>query len=76
VPNFYAYNKGTTTTGTGTGTDTKIGGEGSGGWSVDLEQFDIELVVVIMPPDLRSNNGTLAFGFSLNPHSFMRSKSL
>ena len=55
--------------------DTKNGGEGSGRWSVNLEEFDIELVVVILPPDLQSKNGTLAFGISLCPHSFLKSKS-
>ena len=34
--------------------DSKSSGEGSGSWSVDLEEFDMELVVVILPPDLRS----------------------
>jgi len=63
--------------------DAKSGGcEGSGKWSVNLEEFDIELVIVILPPDLRSSknnggtgNGTLAFGISLCPHSFLKSKS-
>ena len=40
-------------------------GQGSGSWVVNLEKFDIELVVLIIPPDSRSKNGVLAFGFSL-----------
>ena len=47
----------------------------SGSWSVNLKKFDIELVIFITPPDLRSKNGKLAFGISLCPHSFLQSKS-
>ncbi len=50
-------------------------GKGSGTWSVDLEKFDIELVIFITPPDLRSKNGKLAFGVSLCPYSFAPSRS-
>lgn len=47
----------------------------SGNWSVNLEKFDIELVIFITPPDLRSKNGKLALGISLCPYSFLQSKS-
>ncbi|KAG7347765.1 putative RNA methylase [Nitzschia inconspicua] len=39
-----------------------------GCWSVSLEKFDVELVVVVLP-------GTLAVGISLRPYSFLKSKS-
>ena len=44
-------------------------------WSVSLESFDVELVICILPPDGRSRNGKLAFGISLCPYSFLKSKS-
>ncbi len=47
----------------------------SGSWSVNLKKFDIEMVIFITPPDLRSKNGKLAFGISLCPYSFLQSKS-
>ena len=47
-----------------------------GKWVINLQHFDIEIVVFILPPDLRSESGKLAFGFSLCPHSFMQSTSL
>ena len=50
-------------------------GEGSGSWSVDLERFDLELVLFVTPPEVRSNRGRLSFGISLCPHSFLQSKS-
>jgi len=59
---------------TSVSTDSKSE-EGSGRWTVDLDKFDIELVVFIVPPDPRSKNGKLAFGISLRPHSFLQSRS-
>ena len=49
--------------------------QGSGSWSVNLEKFDVELVIFITPPDIRSKYGKLAFGISLCPYSFLQSKS-
>lgn len=48
-------------------------GNGKGSWTVDLHNFDIELVVFLVPPDIRSKHGKLAFGISLCPHSFLSS---
>ena len=55
--------------------DLKSSGQGSVSWSVNLERFDIELVIFITPPDFTSKNGKLAFGISLCPYSFVQSKS-
>ena len=56
------------------GDDEKASPKGK--WVINLQHFDIEIVVFILPPDLRSESGKLAFGFSLCPHSFMQSTSL
>jgi len=58
-----------------TPTNTDIDTKNESKWVVNLKNFDIEIVLFILPPDLRSNKGTLAFGFSLCPHSFLGSNS-
>jgi hypothetical protein len=54
---------------------SKSSGQESGSWSVNLEKFDVEMVIFITPPGFRSQNGKLAFGISLCPYSFLQSKS-
>jgi len=51
--------------------------DSSGTWCVNLDNFDIELVIFILPPpDSRSKStGKLGFGISLCPHSFLHTKS-
>jgi SAM-dependent methyltransferase len=42
-----------------------------GGWTVDLKNFDVELVVIIIP----GSPGRLAFGISLLPYPYCHAKS-
>ena len=55
--------------------NSKSSGLESRSWSVNLEKFDVEMVIFITPPGFRSQYGKLAFGISLCPHSFLQSKS-
>eukprot|EP00536_Pseudo-nitzschia_multiseries_P003169 jgi/Psemu1/7075/gm1.7075_g len=55
--------------------DNNRGSKSAGRWTVDLDAFDLELVVFLIPPDDRSDTGRLALGISLRPYSFLGSKS-